>query len=50
VNLLFVTPPQSITGWQALGIAVLVGAIVALDLTNARRPARLERGAEALAT
>jgi len=49
VNLLFVTPPQSLTGWQAVGIAVLVGAIVALDLTNARQPARLERGAEALA-
>ncbi len=50
VNLLFVSPPQSLTGWQVVGIAVLVGAIVALDLTNARHPARLERGAEALAT
>jgi drug/metabolite transporter (DMT)-like permease len=49
VNLLFVTPSQSLTGWQAVGIAVLVGAIVALDLTNAKHPARLERGAEALA-
>lgn len=48
VNLLFVTPRQSLTGWQAAGIAVLVGSIVALDLTNARRPARLERGAEVL--
>lgn len=49
VNLLFVTPPQSLTGWQAVGIVLLVGAIVALDLTNARQPARLARGAEALA-
>ena len=49
VNLLFVTPPQSLTGPQAVGIVVLVGAIVALDLTNARQPARLARGAEALA-
>ena len=48
VNLLFVTPPQSITGWQLVGIVVLTGSIIALDLTNAKRPARLARGAEAV--
>jgi drug/metabolite transporter (DMT)-like permease len=48
VNLYFVTPPQTITAWQLFGIVVLTGSIIALDLTNARHPARLERGAEAV--
>jgi len=50
VNLYFVTPPQTITAWQLVGIVVLVGALVALDYTNARRPAKLERGAEVALT
>lgn len=41
VNLYFVSPPQTITAWQIVGIAVLWLAIGALDLENARRPARL---------
>jgi drug/metabolite transporter (DMT)-like permease len=46
VNLLFVTPPQTVSSWQLVGIVVLTGALVALDYTNAKRPAKLERGAE----
>ena len=46
VNLFFVTPPQAITGWQLAGIVVLVGSLIALDHTNAKHPARLERGTE----
>lgn len=42
VNMYFVTPPQSIDGWQVLGIAILWAAIAALDLDNSRRPARIE--------
>jgi drug/metabolite transporter (DMT)-like permease len=50
VNLYFVTPPQTITAWQLVGIVVLVGALIALDYTNAKRPAKLERGAEVALT
>ena len=50
VNLFFVTPPQTISGWQVAGIVILTGALIALDLTNARRPAKLERGAEVALT
>ncbi len=46
VNLYFVTPPQTVTAWQLAGIVILIGSLIALDYTNARRPARLERGAE----
>ncbi|MEK7863969.1 MAG: DMT family transporter [Chloroflexota bacterium] len=41
VNLYFVSPPRTITPWQIAGIAVLWLAIAALDLENARRPARV---------
>ena len=47
VNLYLVTPRQSITSWQVAGIAVLWLAIAALDLANARRPARLQPAAAA---
>jgi drug/metabolite transporter (DMT)-like permease len=50
VNVFFVTPPQSITVWQLVGIVVLTGALIALDYTNAKRPAKLERGAEVALT
>jgi drug/metabolite transporter (DMT)-like permease len=50
VNLYLVTPPQTITAWQLVGIVVLVGALIALDYTNAKRPAKLERGAEVALT
>ena len=50
VNLLFVTPPQSVSGWQLAGIVILTGALIALDYTNAKRPATLERGAEVALT
>src|SRR5207247_10494247 len=50
VNLYFVTPPQTITGWQLVGIVVLVGSLIALDYTNAKRLAKLERGAEVALT
>jgi drug/metabolite transporter (DMT)-like permease len=46
VNLYFVTPPQTVSGWQVAGIVILTGALIALDYTNAKRPAKLERGAE----
>jgi drug/metabolite transporter (DMT)-like permease len=46
VNVFFVTPPQTVTSWQLVGIVVLTGALIALDYTNAKRPAKLERGAE----
>lgn len=49
VNLFLVTPRQSLTMDQLIGIAVLWGALGALDWINARRPARLERGVHALA-
>lgn len=42
VNLYFVSPPQTITGWEIVGIALLWFAIAALDIENARRPARVE--------
>jgi drug/metabolite transporter (DMT)-like permease len=45
VNLYLVTPRQSITAWQVAGIAVLWLAIAALDLANARQPARLQAAA-----
>src|SRR6266851_890014 len=50
VNLLFVTPPQSVSSWQLVGIVVLTGSLIALDYTNAKRPAKLERGAEVALT
>ena len=50
VNLLFVTPPQTVSSWQIVGIVVLSGALIALDYTNAKRPAKLERGAEVALT
>ena len=50
VNLWFVTPPQSVSAWQLAGIAILTGALIALDYTNAKRPAKLERGAEVALT
>jgi drug/metabolite transporter (DMT)-like permease len=46
VNMFFVSPPQSVTTWQLVGIVVLTGSLIALDYTNAKRPAKLERGAE----
>jgi drug/metabolite transporter (DMT)-like permease len=46
VNVFFVTPPQSVTTWQLVGIVILTGSLIALDYTNAKRPAKLERGAE----
>lgn len=49
VNLYLVTPRQSITVDQVVGIVVLWGALGALDWINARRPARLDRGAHAIA-
>jgi len=39
---------QTIDAWQVFGIALLWSAIAGLDWLNARRPARLERGAQAL--
>jgi drug/metabolite transporter (DMT)-like permease len=50
VNLLFVTPPQTVSTWQLAGIVILTGALIALDYTNAKRPAKLERGAEVALT
>ena len=50
LSLYVVTPPQTITGWQLVGIVVLVGSLIALDYTNAKRPAKLERGAEVALT
>ena len=47
VNMFLVTPPQSITSIQLIGTVVLWIAIAALDLENARHPARIE-AAEAL--
>lgn len=49
VNLFLVSPRQSLTLDQVAGIVVLWGALGALDWINARRPARLERGVQALA-
>src|ERR687887_1183886 len=45
VNLYLVTPRQTIGAWQIAGIALLWVAIIALDIENARRPARIEVGA-----
>lgn len=42
VNLYLVTPRQTITPVEVLGIVVLWAAIAALDIENARRPARIE--------
>ncbi|HEY8808215.1 MAG TPA: DMT family transporter [Candidatus Limnocylindria bacterium] len=50
VNLYLVSPPQTISSWQLVGIVVLVGSLIALDYTNAKRPAKLERGAEVALT
>ena len=50
VNLLFVTPPQTVSSWQIAGIVILTGALIALDYTNAKRLAKLERGAEVALT
>ena len=47
VNLFLVTPRQSITTYQVVGIVILWGGIAALDWVNARRPARLPMGARA---
>lgn len=41
VNLYLVTPRQSITSWEVVGIVVLWLALAALDFANARKPARL---------
>ena len=49
VNLYLVTPRQSITTDQVVGIVLLWGALGVLDWINARRPARLERGSHAFA-
>jgi drug/metabolite transporter (DMT)-like permease len=48
VNLFLVTPAQTITSLQITGTAVLWIAIAALDIENARRPARIEIAREAL--
>ena len=50
VNLYFVTPAQTVSSWQIVGIVVLTGSLIALDYTNAKRPARLLRGAEVALT
>ena len=50
VNLYFVTPAQTVSSWQIVGIVVLTGSLIALDYTNAKRPARLARGAEVALT
>jgi drug/metabolite transporter (DMT)-like permease len=50
VNLFLITPPQTVSSWQLAGIAILTGSLIALDYTNARRPAKLERGAEVALT
>ncbi len=42
VNVLLVTPPQTVTSLQVTGTVILWIAIAALDLENARRPARVE--------
>jgi hypothetical protein len=42
VNLYLVSPRQSITAWQVVGIVILWVALAALDFANARRPARLQ--------
>ena len=47
VNLFLVTPRQSITQEQVIGIVVLWAGIAALDWVNARHPARLATGARA---
>jgi drug/metabolite transporter (DMT)-like permease len=39
---------QPLTSWQLTGIVILWGSLALLDYLNARRPARLERGAQAL--
>jgi drug/metabolite transporter (DMT)-like permease len=39
---------QTVTTWQVVGIVVLWGSLAALDLLNARRPARLDAGARPL--
>jgi drug/metabolite transporter (DMT)-like permease len=44
VNLYLVTPRQTITSWQVVGIVILWVALAALDFANARRPARLQPG------
>jgi drug/metabolite transporter (DMT)-like permease len=50
VNLFFVSPSQTVSTWQLVGIVVLTGSLIALDYTNAKRPAKLERGAEVALT
>lgn len=44
VNLYLVSPAQTLTAWEIAGIILLWLAIIALDIENARRPAR-EAGA-----
>jgi hypothetical protein len=39
-----------VSAWQLAGIVILVGSLIALDYTNAKRPAKLERGAEVALT
>lgn len=48
VNLFLVTPRQTISLDQVVGIVVLWGSLGVLDWINARRPATLPRGARAL--
>lgn len=48
VNVYFVSPPQTVTAIEVIGIALLWLAIAALDIENARRPARIEPGVETL--
>jgi drug/metabolite transporter (DMT)-like permease len=45
VNLFLVTPRQSITTYQVVGIVVLWGALAVLDRINAQKPAVLATGA-----
>ena len=49
VNVFWVSPRQSVTAIEVVGIALLWLAIAALDLENAQRPARIEPPADALA-
>ena len=49
VNLFFVSPPQTVSTWQVIGIVVLTGSLIALDYTNAKAPAKLA-GAEVALT
>ncbi len=48
VNVYFVSPAQTVTVIEIVGIALLWLAIAALDIENAKRPARIEPGVEAV--